>query len=417
MDLDVTAVEARVLFSLIEKETTTPDQYPLSTNSLRLACNQKTSRDPVLDLAEREVDAALLSLRERGLARSLKPTGSRTWKHRHVIDEVLPLPKPELAVITVLALRGPQSAGELRQRTDRLHNFETNDDVEATLRSLANRDEPLVVNVGRESGQSQDRWRHLLSAEAVSAEASRQRSMAAAFHELHSSGLFILANPWDRGSARMLQELGAEAIATTSSGFGRSIGKDDQEVTRDELVAHVNDLSAFVDVPLAVDSEILFPDSPGGIAESVNLLAQAGAAGISIEDYDPDTKSIMSISQAVEAVEMTVAAAAQHGLVVTARAENYLYDHPNLDDTIARLQAFETAGAHCLYAPGVESAVDIELVLSETNRPINVLVTASTPPLDELADLGVRRVSTGGALHRVAMDSATARAKSLFSQR
>ena len=414
MELDLTAVEARVLFSLVEKETTTPDQYPLSTNSLRLACNQKSSRDPVVDFSEREVDAALLTLRERGLVRSSKPSGSRAWKHRHVISEVLPLDGAAMAVLAVLALRGAQSPGELRTRTERLHPFEDNDTVDATLRSLAGRDQPLVSNLGRHAGQSQDRWKHLLGAEAVSAEASRQRSMAAAFHELHQTGFFMLANPWDRGSARMLQELGAIALATTSSGFGRAVGKDDQETTRDELVAHVTDLAAFVDVPLSVDGERLFPEATGGITETVRLLAEAGAAGISIEDYDPTSDSIVSLDQAVEAVEEATAAAEAFGLVVTARSENFLYGKANLDDTIARLQAYEAAGAHCLYAPGVESSIDIELVVTETSRPINVLLTDATPTLQALADLGVRRASTGGALHGAAMRAARARARSLF---
>ncbi len=415
MELDFTADETRVLFSLVEKETTTPDQYPLSTNAVRIACNQKTSRDPVVDLSERDVDAALLSLRERGLARSLKPSGSRAWKHRHVIEEVLPLSPEALAVLTILALRGAQTPGELRQRSERLHDFEDTGQVEETLRTLASRDEPLVTNLGREAGQSQDRWRHLLGAVAVSAEASRQHSMAAAFLDMHSGDFFVLANPWDRGSARMLQELGALALATTSSGFGRSVGRDDQETTRDELVAHVRELADFVDVPLSVDSERMFPEAPGGIAETVHLLAQAGAAGASIEDYDPVTKSIVPLEQAVDMVAQATAASEQHGLVITARAENYLYGREDLDDTIARLKAFEAAGAHCVYAPGIESEVDIELVLSEITKPLNVLLTTGTPSLERLRELGVRRASTGGALHLTAMAAARARAESLYT--
>lgn len=414
MELDLSADEIRVLFSLVEKETTTPDQYPLSTNSLRLACNQKTSRDPVIDLSEREVDAALLALRERGLVRSLKPSGSRAWKHRHVIEEVLPLDRASLAVATVLALRGAQTPGELRQRTERLHEFDDTESVEEVLLGLASRVPPLTSNLGREPGQSQDRWKHLMGAEAVSAETSRQRSMAAEFHEMHRSGFFVLANPWDRGSARMLQELGASALATTSSGFGRAIGKDDQETTRDELVAHVAELAAFVEVPLAVDGERLFPEAAGGIAETVQQLAEAGAAGISIEDYDPTTGAIIAADRAVEAVEAATTAAQQYGLVVTARAENFLYGRADIDDTIARLQRYESAGAHCLHAPGVETSIDIELILSETSLPLNVLLTKATPPIDSLAELGVRRASTGGALHTAAMNAARDRAKSLF---
>lgn len=417
MDLDLTADEVRVLFSLVEKESTTPDQYPLSTNSLRLACNQKTSREPVLDLSEADVDAAMLSLRQRGLARSLKPSGSRAWKHRQVIEEVLPLNAAELAVIAVLALRDAQTPGELRQRTERLHAFEDTDAVEATLQRLAQRAQPLVRNLGRQPGQSQDRWKHLLGAAAVSAESSRQRSMAAAFQTLHDDGFFVLANPWDRGSAQVLQELGAVALATTSAGFARALGKEDQQTSRDELVDHVATLAAFVDVPLSVDGEMLFPDAPGGIAETVRLLAEAGAAGVSIEDYDPNTQRILPVDQAVEAVAVAVDAAETFGLVITARAENYLYQRPDLDDTIQRLQAYESAGAHCLYAPGVEDVTDIELLCSEVTRPVNVLLSDTTPSLAVLAELGVRRASTGSALHSAAIDAMRTRAESLFSKR
>ena len=415
MDLDLTAKELRVLFSLVEKESTTPDQYPLSTNSLRLACNQKTSREPVLELSETDVDAALLSLRERGLARSLKPSGSRAWKHRQVIEEVLPHTQAELAILTVLALRDAQTPGELRQRSERIHSFEDTDEVATTLERLAQRPQPLVQNLGRQAGQSQDRWKHLLGAAAVTVEASRQRSMAAAFHTLHEDGFFVLGNPWDRGSARVLQELGAVALATTSAGFGRALGKDDQQTTRDELIAHVADLTEFIDVPLSVDGERLFPKAPGGIAETVRLLADAGAAGVSIEDYDPARQTIIPIEPAVEAVAATVVAADTHGLVVTARAENYLYGRPDLDDTVERLRAFESVGAHCLYAPGIDTSTDIELLCSEVTRPVNVLLTDATPGLAVLAELGVRRASTGSALHLEAMTAMRSRAESLFS--
>ena len=244
MNLDFDANELRVLGCLIEKELTTPDQYPLSTNALINACNQKTSRDPVMDLSEREVDAAMLALRERGLARSSKPSGSRAWKHRHVLTEVLPISPGEIAVLTVLMLRGAQAPGELKTRTDRMHGFDDLEAVEGVLQGLAARSQPLVRNIGRESGQSQDRWEHLLSSD----QPAVRPPLAIAFHELHDHGIFTMPNPWDAGSAVLLQELGFPALATTSSGLGRSIGKDDQEVTRDELVAHVAALSPDIDV-------------------------------------------------------------------------------------------------------------------------------------------------------------------------
>lgn len=168
MQRDLSAVEVRALGALIEKELTTPDHYPLSTNALRSACNQKTSREPVMELSEAEIDATVLLLRERGLARSSKPQGSRAWKHHHVAAEVLPLDGAQLAVLAVLGLRGAQTAGELRQRTDRMHQFDDTEAVDAVLESLESLDEPFVRNVGREPGQSQDRWVHTLSDGVVS---------------------------------------------------------------------------------------------------------------------------------------------------------------------------------------------------------------------------------------------------------
>lgn len=406
MELDLTAQEIRVLCSLIEKERTTPDQYPLSTNSLRSACNQKTSREPIMDLSEADVDAAVLGLRERGLARSMKPTGSRAWKHRQVTTEVLPLDDAEIAVLAVLGLRDAQTPGELRQRCDRMHPFASVDEVDATLSELAARPTPLVRNLGREPGQSQDRWVHCLGEAAVPASQSRQRAQAATFRALHQAGFFAMPNPWDRGSARMMQEAGALALATTSAGFGRAIGKDDQLVTRDELVAHVADLTAYIDVPLNVDSERLFPDAPGGIARTVQLLAEAGAAGVSIEDYNPSTSSIDPIDMAAEAVALAAAECARHDIVLTARAENHLYGVDDLDDTITRLCRFRDAGAECLYAPGPKQLDDIELLVSEVGAPINVLAFADGPSNAELATAGVRRASSGSIIYNAATKAA-----------
>lgn len=410
MERDLSATEIRVLSSLVEKALTTPDQYPLSTNSLRLACNQKTSRDPIMDLDDAAVDAAVMALRARGLARSSKPQGSRSWKHHHVITEVLPLEPGEVAVLAVLGLRGAQTPGELRQRTDRMYGFEEVSDVEHALESMRSREEPLVACLGREPGQSQDRWIHLLDEDTVAPEATRQRTMAHEFRSLHESGFFMLPNPWDRGSARMMQELGARALATTSAGFGRAIGKDDQEVSREELVAHVADLTAFIDVPLNVDSERLYPNDPGGITRTVELLAEAGAAGVSIEDYDPVSRTIDSITAATEAVHEAVEACERHDIVLTARCENHLYDMGDVDDTLSRLLAYRDAGAEVLYPPGLIGADDIELVVVETATPINVLTLPGTPGLDDLAALGVRRASTGSIVFNAAAAAARASA-------
>lgn len=160
--MELTAEELRVLGALIEKEATTPDQYPLSTNALTNACNQKTSRDPVVSYDQRTVSETMLLLRPAGLARTI--ISGRTEKHRHVLDEALGLDRGELAVLAVLMLRGAQTPGELRTRTERAHGFASADDVEAVLQGLAARDVPIVRNLGRGPGQSQDRWQHLLGA-------------------------------------------------------------------------------------------------------------------------------------------------------------------------------------------------------------------------------------------------------------
>jgi uncharacterized protein YceH (UPF0502 family) len=159
---NLTAEELRVLACLIEKSHTTPDQYPLSTNGLVTACNQRTSREPVVEYPAQLVDRVMQLLRDGGWARTVMASGSRVAKHRHVVDERLGLDTPRLAVLAVLALRGPQSAGELKTRTERYHPFADAVEVEEVLHGLANRDEPLVRNVGRGPGQSHDRWAQLV---------------------------------------------------------------------------------------------------------------------------------------------------------------------------------------------------------------------------------------------------------------
>nr|WP_221382165.1 isocitrate lyase/phosphoenolpyruvate mutase family protein [Actinoplanes polyasparticus] len=218
------------------------------------------------------------------------------------------------------------------------------------------------------------------------------------FHALHESGTFLLSNPWDAGSARLLESLGFPALATTSSGLAASLGKRDQQVTRPELVAHVAALTAAVGIPLNVDAERCFADAPEGIAETVDLLAEAGAAGISIEDYDPATARIETLESGIERVAAAAEACARHNIVLTARAENHLYGYDNLDDTIERLRAYRAAGADVVYAPGLSTPGDIGRVVTEVACPVNVLAVPGAPSVPELAALGVRRVSTGGAL-------------------
>jgi 2-methylisocitrate lyase-like PEP mutase family enzyme len=222
------------------------------------------------------------------------------------------------------------------------------------------------------------------------------------FRALHESGLFIMPNPWDIGSARLLAAMGFPALATTSLGHAASLGKPDQSVTRDELLAHVEVLSAAVDLPLNVDAERCFADDPAGVAETVELIAEAGAAGCSIEDYDPARGDIEDLDVAAERVVAAAAAAHRHGMLLTARAENALYGVDDIDDTVARLRAYREAGADVLYAPRLTDAEQIRRVVQATDAPVNVLAMRHGPPIPELRELGVRRVSTGGPLARAA---------------
>lgn len=239
-------------------------------------------------------------------------------------------------------------------------------------------------------------------------------SLIETFSRLHQEGIFVMPNPWDRGSALVLEEMGFPALATTSAGLGRSLGKDDQQVTRDELVRHVAELTGVLSVPLNVDAERLYPDEPGGIAESVRLLVEAGAAGCSIEDYSPSNRSIDPIESAVESVATAAEACRESGLVLTARAENHLYGIDELEDTIARLVSYRDAGAGVVYAPGLVDAGDIEKVVRKVGVPVNVLAHPYGPAVDELGRLGVRRVSTGSALFNATWRALRASARELL---
>lgn len=232
------------------------------------------------------------------------------------------------------------------------------------------------------------------------------------FRDLHDSGLFVMPNPWDVGSARLLASLGFPALATTSSGHAASLGRLDQHVSRDELLDHVAQLVAAVDVPVSVDAERCFADDADGIADTVRLLCDAGAAGISIEDYDPRS-GLDDPSTAAERVAVAADVAHRHGVVLTARAENHLYGVDDLDDTVARLTAYRDAGADAVYAPGLRSLDAIARVVTEVGAPVNVLAGPKVPPIDDLAAVGVRRVSTGGALAYAAYGAMVAAAQEL----
>jgi 2-methylisocitrate lyase-like PEP mutase family enzyme len=241
--------------------------------------------------------------------------------------------------------------------------------------------------------------------------------LRARFRALHErEQLFVMPNPWDVGSARLLAASGFEALATTSAGFAWSLGKLDQKVSRDELVAHVANLAEATTLPLNVDSERCYPDDAGGVSETVALLAEAGAAGFSIEDYDPAADRIDDVE--VASARVAEAAEAAHRLtepmVLTGRAENHLRGVDDLDDTIARLRAYREAGADALYAPGLTDLEQIAAVVQAVGAPVNVLALPAAPSLGELASIGVRRVSTGSLLAGAAYGALTAGARELL---
>jgi len=235
------------------------------------------------------------------------------------------------------------------------------------------------------------------------------------FARLHEVGTFILPNAWDMGSALVLQSLGFEAVATTSSGFAAALGRHDQSVTLAELSVHVADLCSVLDIPLSVDAEAGYSDDREGLERTVTQLAAAGAAGVSIEDFLPG-RGIVGVDEATERVASYAAAAHEEGMVVTARAENHLYDVADLDDTIARLNAYKEAGADVVYAPGLASLADIERVISEIDAPVNVLMVPDGPSIAELARIGVRRVSTGGSLAFAAYGALAAAGRELLGR-
>lgn len=231
------------------------------------------------------------------------------------------------------------------------------------------------------------------------------------FRALHARpGAFVIPNPWDAGTARILERLGFEALTTTSAGLAFTLGKRDGEaaVTREETLANARAIVDAVDLPVAADLENGFGHSPEAAAETIRLAGDAGLVGGSIEDSTGDAKQpIYDLQHAVERV--SAAAEAAHGLsfpfVFVARCENFVHGRPDLDDTIRRLQAYEQAGADCLYAPGLTTAEQIRTVCRSVTRPVNVIMglTAAAFSVSKLATMGVRRISVGSALARVAL--------------
>jgi len=241
---------------------------------------------------------------------------------------------------------------------------------------------------------------------------TNQGEKAEAFRALHAGEPFVIPNPWDAGSARVLAALGFKALATTSSGFAFTLGRVDGGATLEEVVEHVATLDRSADLPVSVDLENGY-----GPAESVVIavtrVAAAGAVGASIEDWDPGGH-IYDLGHAVERV--AAAAAAAHRLpfpfVLTARAENHIRGNPDLDDTIERLRAFEAAGAEVLYAPGLRTTAEIRTVCEAVSKPVNVLARADLS-LEEIVDAGAQRISVGGALTWTAVNAFAAAATAI----
>ncbi len=240
-----------------------------------------------------------------------------------------------------------------------------------------------------------------------------QEQKAVAFRALHGGEPFVLPNPWDAGSARVLAALGFEALASTSSGFAFTLGRLDGNVTPDEVVAHTAALDQATDLPVSVDLEHGYGAEPASAALAVTRAARAGAVGGSIEDYDPGGR-IYDLGHAAERIAAAVEAARRlpFPFVLTARAENHIRGNPNLDDTIARLQAFEAAGADVLYAPGLRTQAEIRTVCEAVSKPLNVLARPELA-LAEIVEAGAQRVSVGGALTWAAVEALTAAATAI----
>ena len=240
--------------------------------------------------------------------------------------------------------------------------------------------------------------------------ATRQQRKAAAFAALHAGEPFVIPNPWDAGSARVLAALGFEALATTSSGFAFTLGRRDGRVSLDEVVKHVAALDDATELPVAVDLEDGYGPAPASCALAITRAAAAGAVGGSIEDFDPGGH-LYELPRAVERIAAAVEAARSldFPFTLTARAENHIRGNPDLGDTIARLQAYEQAGADVLYAPGLGTTDEIRAVCAAVGKPVNVLAVAGLT-FAELAAAGAQRVSVGGGLTWVAAGAMAAAA-------
>lgn len=249
--------------------------------------------------------------------------------------------------------------------------------------------------------------------------ATDRHARGAAFRELHQrDGAFVIPNPWDAGTARILASMGFEALATTSAGLAFSLGLPEGAVAREQVVAHCRAIVGATDLPVSADLEKGFGDDPESVAETIRVAAETGLAGCSIEDHTGRREDpIFAFDHAVERIAAAVDACRtlRHDFVLTARAENLLHGRPDLDDTVRRLQAFEAAGADVLYAPGLDDLDDIRAVCSALRRPVNVLMglPGATFGIAELADAGVKRISVGSAFSRLALGAVVRAAREI----
>jgi 2-methylisocitrate lyase-like PEP mutase family enzyme len=243
----------------------------------------------------------------------------------------------------------------------------------------------------------------------------------AVYRQLHQTGCFVIPNPWDVGTARYLQGLGFKALASTSAGFAFTLGLPDGGVSRDTMLAHFREIASATDVPVNADFEGGYADAPEGVAESVRLCIETGVAGLSIEDSTSDPAiPLYDFDLALARVRAARAAIDKAGgdVVFTARSEGFIRGRPDLAETIRRLKAFTDAGADCLYAPGIKTREEIAAVVKAVApKPVNFLMAAATDlTVNDLASLGVRRISLGGTLARVAWTALTRAAREIANE-